>query len=64
MTADHITWFAFGSAATSILFAFASWLGGRLKDRADEYEAYIPLTRDELAARRERLAKSLTESVG
>lgn len=57
-------WFFTGYLAGLVTLILAMWVGDTLKDRSEDYAPAVPLTLDELAARRERLAKSLTESVG
>ena len=52
-------WFCIGFLAGMVYCVFASWLGGVLARRSNDYAPEVPLTRDELAARREKLANSL-----
>ena len=56
-------WFCLGYLAALVTLNLAMWLGDRFRRNA-EYYPEVPLTIDELAARREKMAQSLTESVG
>jgi hypothetical protein len=53
--------FFLGYLAGMVTLVGAGWLGGRLA-RNSAYYPEVPLTMEELAARRERLAQSLMES--
>ena len=58
-------WFFTGYLAGLVTLILAMWVGDTLKDRSEDYAPdFQRLSIDELAARREKAIKSLTESVG
>jgi len=59
-----IAWYCLGALSAFVYVAVLNWIATRVGRASDQYDATVPLTRTEYAARRERATANLIAAVG